>query len=73
MKSIVIAALFLTGAAGTAAVAAGHYTTYPTWAECRAAAKVATKAGQTVYDCRQVDGGWTFDPPACQDGQCTPD
>ncbi|VVT19519.1 exported hypothetical protein [Sphingomonas sp. EC-HK361] len=74
MKKLMIAAVALAGMAGSSAAFAAHYThLYGTWSECRAAAKVATKAGETVYDCRLVDGGWTYDPPACQDGQCTPD
>lgn len=74
MKKLMIAAMALAGVSGSSAALAAHYAhLYGTWSECRTAAKAATKAGEDVYDCRLVDGGWTYDPPACQDGQCTPD
>ena len=74
MKKLIVAAFVLTSVAGSSAAFAAHYDhLYSTWAQCRAASKAAVQAGYTVYDCRLVDGGWTYDPPTCQDGQCTPD
>ncbi|MEW9857001.1 hypothetical protein [Novosphingobium sp. M1R2S20] len=73
MKKLVIAALLVTGVAGPSAFAQGRYDVFATWSECRAAAKLAAQAGETVSDCRKVDGGWTYNPRSCQDGQCMPD
>ena len=73
MKRFIIIALATVGMAASSVAFAAHYEVYASRAECKAAAKVASQAGETVADCRHVDGGWTYDPQACQDGQCQPD
>lgn len=73
MKKLIIAALMVTGVAGPSVLAQERYTVFPTRAECRDAAKAAAQAGEAVRDCRKVDGGWTYEPRSCQDGQCMPD
>jgi hypothetical protein len=73
MKNLLFIALAAVGAAASSAAFAAHYEVYPTRAECKAAAKIASQAGEMVSDCRLVDGGWTYDPVACQDGQCQPE
>jgi hypothetical protein len=73
MKKLMIIALLTVSAAASSAAFAAHYEVFSTRAECKAAAKAANLAGETVSDCRLVDGGWTYDPVACQDGQCRPD
>ena len=73
MKKFMIMALLTASAAVSSAAFAAHYEVYSTQAQCKAAAKAASQAGETVSDCRLVDGGWTYDTLTCQDGQCQPD
>ncbi len=73
MKKLLFITLLTVGAAGASVAFAAPFTVFPTFAECRAAAKVAVRAGETVVDCHLVDGGWTYNPPRCQDGQCSAD
>lgn len=73
MKNFMIIALLAGSVVASSSAIAAEYELYPTRDECRTAAKTAWQSGEPVSDCRQVDGGWTFTPKSCQDGQCTVD
>jgi hypothetical protein len=73
MKNFMTIALLAAGAGVSSVALAAPYEVYATKAECKVAAKAASAAGEIVGDCRFVDGGWTYEPEACNDGQCWPD
>lgn len=73
MKNLVMMALLASSVVISSSAMAAGYEVYSTREECRAAAKTAWQSGEAVTDCRQVDGGWTYTPKSCQDGQCSID
>ena len=73
MKKLIVIAALTVSAVGASVAIAASYTVFPTLTECKAAAKAAVRVGETVADCHLADGGWTYNPPKCQDGQCLPD
>lgn len=73
MNKLMMIALLAGSAVISSSAVAADYGPFPTRDECRAAARAASQSGEAVTDCRQVDGGWTYTPKRCQDGQCTAD
>lgn len=73
MKKMMIVGLMITSAAVSSAALASHDSAvYSSLSDCRAALKAARMTDPTLNsrECRRVDGGYSFAPRKCQDGQC---